>query len=88
MICHHPYTPTPTHTHPHPRIHTAVQSIKKQQLVEIRALQHPPKMVKMALESICMLLGEPSKDWKAIRQIIIRDNFIASIINFNTEMIT
>ena len=66
----------------------AVKSIKKQQLVEIRALANPPKMVKMALESICVLLGEPSKDWRAIRQIIIRDNFIASIINFNTEMIT
>ena len=64
---------------------TAVKSIKKQQLVEIRALNNPPKMVKMALESICLLLGEPSKDWRAIRQIIIRDNFIASIINFSTE---
>merc|ERR1719193_188369 len=36
----------------------AVQSIKRQHLVEIRALPSPPEMVKLALESVCLLLGE------------------------------
>jgi dynein heavy chain 1 len=100
----------------------AVKDIKKQQLVEVRALANPPLPVKMALESICVLLGgvlccvpgdrpvtahggkrwmgwvglmdsvvwcaEPSEDWKAIRSVIIRDDFIASIVNYTTDQLT
>ena len=67
---------------------TAVKSIKKQQLVEVRSLNNPPKMVKMAMESICLLIGEPTKEWRSIRSILIRENFIPTIINFSTEDIT
>lgn len=45
---------------------------------------NPPPMVKLALESICFLLGESASDWKAIRSVIIRDNFINTIVNFST----
>ncbi|KAG1662035.1 Dynein heavy chain, cytoplasmic [Nymphon striatum] len=63
----------------------AVKSIKKQHLVEVRSMGNPPPMVKLALESICFLLGESATDWKAIRSVIIRDNFINTIVNFSTE---
>jgi len=63
----------------------AVKNIKRQQLVEIRTMGNPPKGVKMCLESICLLLGEPTTDWKQVRQVIMRDNFISTIINFNTD---
>ena len=66
----------------------AVKSIKKQQLVEVRSLANPPKAVKMAMESICLLIGDPTTDWRSIRTILIRDNFIPTIINFSTEDIT
>ncbi|XP_065167911.1 dynein heavy chain, cytoplasmic isoform X2 [Atheta coriaria] len=67
----------------------AVKSIKKQQLVEIRTMANPPAVVKLALESICLLLGENASDWKSIRAVIMRDNFINTIVsNFNTEDIT
>lgn len=49
---------------------------------------NPPPAVKLALESICLLLGEQTTDWKAIRGIIIKDNFINTIINFGTDDIT
>ena len=42
----------------------------------------------MALESICLLLGENVQDWKAIRGVIIRDNFISTIVNFNADDIS
>jgi hypothetical protein len=65
---------------------TAVKSIKKQQLVEIRTMANPPAVVKLALESICLLLGENASDWKSIRAVIMRDNFINTVVNnFNTE---
>ncbi|XP_065449670.1 cytoplasmic dynein 1 heavy chain 1-like isoform X1 [Chrysemys picta bellii] len=63
----------------------AVSSIRKQHLVEVRAMANPPASVKLALESICLLLGEETNDWKKIRPVILRDNFISSIVNFNTE---
>ncbi|XP_028159308.1 dynein heavy chain, cytoplasmic isoform X5 [Ostrinia furnacalis] len=67
----------------------AVKSIKKQHLVEVRSMGNPPAIVKVALESICLLLGENATDWKAIRAVIMRENFINSIVsNFSTEDIT
>lgn len=67
---------------------TAVKSIKKQHLVEVRSMANPPAIVKLALESICLLLGENASDWKSIRAVIMRENFINSIVsNFSTEMI-
>jgi len=67
----------------------AVKSIRKQQLVEVRTMANPPSVVKLALESICLLLGENATDWKSIRAVIMRENFINSIVsNFGTENIT
>lgn len=63
----------------------AVKGIKKQNLVEIRSMGNPPQMVRLALESICILLGEAAADWKTIRQVVIKDNFISTIVNFTTE---
>ncbi len=48
-------------------------------------MTNPPAAVKLALESICLMLGEETSDWKKIRQVIIRDNFISSIVNFTSE---
>ncbi|XP_034944602.1 dynein heavy chain, cytoplasmic isoform X1 [Chelonus insularis] len=67
----------------------AVKSIRKQHLVEVRSMANPPAIVKVALESICLLLGENASDWKSIRAVIMRDNFINTIVsNFSTEDIT
>lgn len=67
---------------------TAVRSIKKQQLVEVRSMANPPSVVKMALESICTLLGEKGDTWKGIRSVVMKDNFISTIVNFETENVT
>lgn len=63
----------------------AVKGIKKQHLVEVRSMANPPVAVKLALESICLLLGENAQDWKSIRGAIVKDNFISTIVNFTTE---
>ncbi|XP_073434094.1 cytoplasmic dynein 1 heavy chain 1 isoform X2 [Dendrobates tinctorius] len=63
----------------------AVSSIKRQHLVEVKAMGNPPAAVKLALESICLLLGEETTDWKKIRTVFLRDNFIGNIINLNPE---
>ncbi|XP_065319190.1 dynein heavy chain, cytoplasmic-like isoform X2 [Gordionus sp. m RMFG-2023] len=66
----------------------AVKGIRKQPLVEVRSMANPPLAVKMAMESICLLLGENYSDWKAIRGVIMKDNFIPMILNFSTDDIS
>lgn len=65
-----------------------MKEIKKQQLVEVRSMANPPAVVKLALESICLLLGEAATDWKSIRAVVMRENFINSIVYFDTENIS
>ncbi|KFD71623.1 hypothetical protein M514_05338 [Trichuris suis] len=67
----------------------AVKSIKKQHLVEVRSMANPPGQVKLALESICLLLGESGcTDWKVMRGVIVKDDFISRIVNFDTDSVT
>ena len=65
-----------------------MKSIKKQHLVEVRSMGNPPPAVKLALESICLLLGEQATDWRTLRGVIIKDNFISTVVNFSTDDIT
>uniref|UniRef100_A0A224Y3J3 Putative dynein heavy chain cytoplasmic isoform x7 n=1 Tax=Panstrongylus lignarius TaxID=156445 RepID=A0A224Y3J3_9HEMI len=51
-------------------------------------MANPPAIVKVTLESICLLLGEAASDWKAIRSVIMKENFISTIVNFNTDDLT
>jgi len=80
------YLPPPPSFTPLHRV--AVKGIKKQNLTEMRALANPPNAVKLALESVCTLLGEKDVDWKSLRALMMKDNFISNIVNFNTESIT
>ncbi|OAF64095.1 hypothetical protein A3Q56_08198, partial [Intoshia linei] len=66
----------------------AVKSIKRQHLVELRSMSNPPALVKLALESICSMMGETVTDWRSIRAFIINENFIPNIINFNYTKMT
>lgn len=62
----------------------AVSNIKKQQLTEVRSMANPPEAVKLAMESVCTILGFKIDSWKTVQSIIRRDDFIASIVNFDT----
>nr|POE72457.1 dynein heavy chain, cytoplasmic [Quercus suber] len=63
----------------------SVSNIKRQHLTEVRSMQNPPAGVKLALESVCTLLGHKTTDWKSIVSIVRRDDFIASIVNYDNE---
>ncbi|EJW75529.1 hypothetical protein WUBG_13562 [Wuchereria bancrofti] len=67
----------------------AVKGIKKGQLIEVRSMAAPPQPVRLALESICLLLGESvGMDWKAIRGVMVKDDFMPRILNFDTDSIS
>lgn len=63
----------------------SVSNIKKQQLTEVRSMSSPPAGVKLALEAVCTLLGHRVDNWKAIQAIVRRDDFIASIVNYDNK---
>ncbi|KAG7698115.1 hypothetical protein KL930_001777 [Ogataea haglerorum] len=63
-----------------------VKNIKKQHLTELRSMNNPPEAVKMTLESVCILLGYDVSTWRDVQLIIRRDDFIASIVGFDSEV--
>jgi dynein heavy chain 1, cytosolic len=62
----------------------AVSNIKKQHLQEVRAMANPPEAVKLAMESVCTVLGHKIDSWRTVQSIIRRDDFIQRIVNFDT----
>jgi dynein heavy chain 1, cytosolic len=64
----------------------SVSNIKRQHLTEVRSMGNPPAGVKLALESVCTLLGHRVDSWKTIQGIVRRDDFIASIVNYDNEL--
>ena len=63
----------------------SVSNIKRQHLTEVRSMPTPPQGVRLALDSVCTLIGHKVSDWKQIQAIVRRDDFIACIINFDNE---
>lgn len=63
---------------------SAVSNIKRQHLQEVRTMANPPEAVKLAMESVCTLLGHKIDGWRTVQGIIRRDDFIQRIVNFDT----
>ncbi|GAA5808073.1 hypothetical protein MFLAVUS_001455 [Mucor flavus] len=64
----------------------SVRSIKRQHLTEVRSMSNPPEAVKLTMESVCIMLGHKIDSWKTVQSMIRRDDFISSIVNYNTEL--
>lgn len=62
-----------------------VKNIKKQHLTELRSMANPPAAVKMAMESVCTLLGYQATSWREVQRIVRKDDFIANIVNYDSE---
>ncbi|CRG84277.1 Dynein heavy chain, cytoplasmic [Talaromyces islandicus] len=63
----------------------SVSNIKRQHLTEVRSMGNPPASVRLTLEAVCTLLGHKVDSWKTIQGLIRRDDFIASIVNYDNE---
>ena len=66
----------------------SVSSIKKQHLTELKSMGNPPNAIKLAMESVCILLGHKAESWKAVQTVLRRDDFIASIVNYDTSKLS
>ena len=47
-------------------------------------MANPPEAVKLAMESVCTLLGHKIDSWRTVQGIIRRDDFIQRIVNYDT----
>ncbi|KAJ7102434.1 dynein heavy chain protein 1 [Mycena belliarum] len=63
---------------------SAVSNIKKQHLQEVRSMANPPEAVKLAMESVCIMLGHKIDSWRTVQGILRRDDFITGILKFDT----
>ncbi|CAG8531180.1 10166_t:CDS:10, partial [Acaulospora colombiana] len=63
----------------------SVQGINRKHLTEVRSMANPPEPVKMAMSSVCVLLGHPADTWRMVQAIIKKDDFITSIVQFDTD---
>ncbi|KAF6766456.1 dynein [Ephemerocybe angulata] len=59
---------------------SAVSNIKRQHLQEVRTMANPPEAVKLAMESVCTILGHKIDSWRTVQGIIRRDDFIQRIL--------
>lgn len=59
---------------------SAVSNIKRQHLQEVRTMANPPEAVKLAMESVCTILGHKIDSWRTVQGIIRRDDFIQRIV--------
>jgi dynein heavy chain 1 len=66
----------------------AVSNIKRQHLQEVRTMANPPEAVKIAMESVCTILGHRIDSWRTVQGIIRRDDFIQRLVNFDTNTLT
>ncbi|POV95718.1 hypothetical protein PSTT_16099, partial [Puccinia striiformis] len=62
----------------------AVRNIEKRHLKELGTMGSPHEGVKLVMQSVCTILGRGTEDWKAMQGILRNNNFITSIMNFDT----
>eukprot|EP00939_MAST-03C_sp_MAST-3C-sp1_P003513 g3513.t1 len=70
----------------------SVKNIRKSQLTELASMARPPKNVRLTMEAVALMIGNvKSPDdlkWGDIRKIINRTDFITSVCNFKTDILT
>ena len=59
--------------------------MKNQHLVKVRFLPLSPRLMKMSMETIYPLTGEPATEWTSINSVLIQENVIPTLINFSTD---
>ncbi|KAF7346128.1 hypothetical protein MSAN_01839500 [Mycena sanguinolenta] len=64
---------------------TAVRNIKPQHLLEVRSMANPPDAVKLALESVCTILGHQIDSWRTVQPILRRGDFKSGVLEFDAR---
>ena len=67
----------------------SVREIKKRHLDEMRQLRKPPKLLKLGMEPVVMMvtgsIDSKATDWASIRRILAKSDFIPNLLKFETR---
>ena len=66
----------------------ALQSLEKNDIVEIRSFATPPKAVQVVCECIMAIKGIKESGWKAARGMMAESNFLPSLMNLDADSIS
>ena len=62
----------------------ALDSLKPKDINEMKNYKNPPPAVKMVLESVCILMGEPT-EWSSVQHVTGRMDFLDRLRGFNKD---
>ena len=65
----------------------SVKSIRKNHLTELSGMARPPINVRRTMEAVAVMIGAAKKDadWKDIRKVASRTDFISNVVTFSTD---
>ena len=61
----------------------ALDSLKKEEITELRQFNKPHKAVRFTLEAVCCLKNVPNPSWPAAKTMMADTQFLNSLINFD-----
>ena len=64
----------------------ALDSLKKDDITEIKGFANPPDAVKIVLEAVCLLLGEAT-DWKSAKAVMSQGDFLGVLKRYDKDNI-
>lgn len=66
----------------------SLNSVTNRQLGEVASYATPPKMVKLGVEPVAIVMGVDVKNWKNVKKMLKGAHFIRDVMNFNADRIT
>ncbi|KAJ8313861.1 hypothetical protein KUTeg_008422 [Tegillarca granosa] len=65
---------------------TALESLSKNDLDEVRSFRTPPELVQFVLNALCLLFSVP-QDWESAKHLLIRENFVDDMMFYDKDNI-
>lgn len=66
---------------------SALDSLDKKDIVEVRAFIKPPRAVQVVMEAVCVMLGE-KPDWDTSKRVLSRSTFMIDLKDYDKDNIS
>ena len=54
--------------------------------LQVKSFVHPPELVRVTMEGVCTLLGEPT-DWDSARKVLSDTAFVRKLLDYNRDAV-
>ncbi|CAM9656208.1 unnamed protein product [Ascophyllum nodosum] len=66
----------------------ALNSLKRDDISEVKSFQNPPQAVQTVMNAVCLLLSEDQQDWDSAKRVLSRSSFMDDLRNYKKEDMT